>query len=147
MRIFSKPYATIDKVPVYNWYKFQENYDYTLLLNRWFFKKIDYSPYWNALLEEYISVFGMNPRFLEIIELRKEIVLLEIKCILNNDLWAMNFVNIKKKMLEQMEKDGDTEQDFYKIVNSVERKLNITIDEHSMTIRKFQTLYIEASHR
>jgi len=127
---------SIDTLPIYNWFKFNDTQDYAYLG-----KGADESTY-HALMSEFIEVFNFTSNQKKIFELQKELILLRIELALTGNRRIKNRIKIVNDELSLLSIPETSEkQDFYQSIHFVESVLKTNIDEKSMSVRKFFVKY------
>lgn len=143
-RIFSKEcklvhYKTIDTLPIYNWMKIHETGDLEFLLQvRQVVSKRDFKyleKVWKDLYHEYVKQFGYSDTFVEQMEKRREIAMMKIRMMVNEDRSINTFIRIAEKELEEMESDGN--MDFFTGKSLLEKSLGFHIDVHKVSVAEY----------
>ena len=133
-------YQSIDDLPIYHWFKINETNDYSLLVVKGRFTNEELLQHWENIIDEFIFLFGLSDVFKKMFRLKKELVLLNNDLAVNpNKQWLINKVKRLKKELEHINPTEKEQQNYSETIIAVENKLNRTIDEKQMSVRKFYT--------
>lgn len=133
-----KHYDSIDNLPLYNWRKINETNDL-----RWMFasgkgqvnRRI--AEAWQTIYDEYIDEFGINDKYLQILELKREIVKLTAELALTGDRSIETFIDIAKWELTELLKNEDKGQSFGTVKAYVEKYMGFHLDERIVSVRDY----------
>jgi hypothetical protein len=143
-KIFSREcklvhYRTIDTLPIYNWMKIHETGDLEFLLivrqkmSKWDVKYMEKT--WKKLYHEYIERFGYSDTFVEQMIKRREIAMMKIRMMVNEDRSVKTMIRIAEVELQEMESDGN--MDFFTGKSLLEKSLGFHIDIHKISVAEY----------
>lgn len=133
-------YDSIETMPIYNWFKINETNDL-----RWVLKDFNAQiginakallNAWNKIFDEFIEVFGIPDKLREIMEMKRDIMILESQVALKGDRTRLPFIEIKRDALEKLlksEKKGVINQ--AKIY--VEKFMGFRLNEKETSVKEF----------
>lgn len=136
-------YTTIDELPAYNWFKCIENKEYKYTLK-------DVSKYndklkqkcedaFNKLYCEFIDTFGISKELGDIVNLQRQILVLEIDIALGKKA-AKTFLNIKKLELEDKLNVEKPKTNTHKV--AIEKYLGFRLNLKETTVTEYYN-YLE----
>ena len=149
VRIFGSKidlYQSIEDLPIYCWFKINETNNLEWLLK----KKVKVTDYhkqvmvatWDKIIDEFVDTFGIPDKMKEILELKRDIFVLECEMFLSKDPLIKNFIKIKqfelRKLMETEKKKSTVSAKVY-----VEKFLGFRLNEKECTVKEFYE-YIEA---
>lgn len=136
-------YTTIDEFPAYNWFKCIENkeYKYTLIdINKYNEKLKDKcEDAFNKLYCEFIDTFGIPNELGDIVNLQRQILVLEIDIALGKKA-AKTFLNIKKLELEEKLNVEKPKTNLHKV--AIEKYLGFRLNLKEVTTLEYYN-YLE----
>lgn len=133
-------YASIDYLPVLNWYKVHETRDYSYLLehrvaiNEEQMEKL--RLLWETLFDEFIGIFGWGDEFMIILRRRIEIGKLKLKKLITKDMSYQTLIDVAEFKLSLLMKNAGG-GDIYTAKTAIERKLHVRVPLHECTVREF----------
>lgn len=139
-------YKGIDDMPIRNWFKINETNDL-----KWVSKdqSINVSKHvnklfeaWNKIFDEFIDMFGLPEKMKEILELKREIFVLEAQKNIENNGTLQLFIDIETDKLKELlntEKEKSTGQARV----YVEKFLGFKLNEKETSVKDFYQ-YIQA---
>lgn len=148
--IFSKQnkldcYETIEEMPIYNWFQIHSTSNLKHILK---VKKditatdlIILEGTFAKLYDEFLDKFGVNETLQKILELKRDIRVLELDMFLNDDFSRETFIDIKKLELESLTKEK-TETNYNEVKSYVEKFMGFRLDSKIVTVSEYYT-YLE----
>lgn len=146
-------YNGLDELPLYNWINIHKKKSLKYII-----KNIDYDQFeikeddeqiigekWTILYDEYIDGYGLNKKYLRVLELERRIAVLQCERWINDNPFLKNEIKINKRKLikEQTNNTIDNSgNDFIKQIVIIEKWLNSTIDIDKLNTKKYLT-YIQ----
>lgn len=133
-----KHYTSIDDLPQYNWRMISEKNDLSfLLLNKHQkFDKIKMEKVFEQIKDEYIDTFGISENYKKILDLRKDIVCLQIEIAVSGDRFIENHIDIAKielkKLLENTSKGKPSETTVH-----LSKHMGFQVNERTITVREY----------
>lgn len=130
-------YTSIDNLPQYNWRMISEKNDITFMLidRTKMGNKHELKAAFDKIKDEYIDTFGINENYKRILELKKEIVCLEIDVAMG-DLFMENFLDIAKMDLERLLKATDSNKPSETTVR-LSKHMGFQVNERTITVREY----------
>lgn len=137
----SKCYNGIDELPVFNWWKVHGTNDLTFLYR---IKKNISSAneseclveVWRAIYDEYIERFGFSESYLEILNKRKQIAMMEIDMALSGDTGLKTLINVEKDILDKVV-NSQVKGDFMDIKVAIEKQLKFHLNIKDISVAEF----------
>jgi len=139
-----KIFASIESLPIWNFYKIKETSDITFLF-------IDEERHggaitekegkelfecWKAIESRFITSFGLNDKFINRLILEQKILLLELDVAIKKDSISKSRLNIELDKLRQADEDAP-KGSIVDTVVTVEKFMSFAIDEKVCTVAKF----------
>lgn len=130
-------YTSIDNLPQYNWRMISEKNDITFMLidRSKMGNKHELKAEFDKIKDEYIDTFGINDNYKRILELKKEIVCLQIDVAMG-DLFMENFLDIAKIELERLLKATDSNKPSETTVR-LSKHMGFQVNERTITVREY----------
>jgi hypothetical protein len=135
-------YKSIDDLPIFNWNKVNETNDLRWLLKKQSEKKLYnrqknvLEAAWNGIFKEFVDAFGIPEQMLKVLEIKRDIAVLNADIILTGDMVLQTFIEIKqhelKELLTSDVKTGAGEVKVY-----VEKYMGFKLNERETTVREF----------
>ena len=133
-------YKDIDDLPVWNWFKINETDDITYLLHekrKVNSKEQDYlQRIFQKIYAKFIDTFGMNDMLRRVLELRRDIAVLQLEKSINNDSSRQTFIDIKEAELKgiilEAEKETNTNIKAY-----LDKFMGFHIDERKISVKDY----------
>lgn len=132
-------YLSIDRLPVYNWFKVFETQDLKHLIISGSASDEYLQNLWEKLFNEYISIFGLDDSFKNYFKHTKKMLELEVKYALTKKgsiLFKLENEKLKYASLNPVKENSDN---FMSIIASVENSINRSINEREISVLKFYT--------
>lgn len=130
-------YTSIDNLPQYNWRMISEKNDisYMLIDRTKMGNKHILAEAFDKIKDEYIDTFGINDNYKRILELKKDIVCLQIDVAMG-DLFMENFLDIAKIELERLLKATDSNKPSETTVR-LSKHMGFQVNERTITVREY----------
>lgn len=90
-------YKSIETLPLWNWQKIHETNDLSYLG-----KSRNIIDVWLKISDEFVDEFGISDAYRAILELQKDIAILNIDMILDDDPSLQTFIDIKEHELREL---------------------------------------------
>ena len=134
-----KFYESIEDMPIYNWFKVN-NGDMRFMLikqtTKYDGKKA--REYFDKIYSEYIDVFGISESYLKVIELKKQISVLNIEMAITGDRILKNFIKMAQIELNQINsKTNKTNTNEVKV--HLEKYLGFRLNEKETSVKEYYT--------
>ena len=134
-----KFYESIEYMPIYNWFKVN-NGDMRFMLikqtTKYDGKKA--REYFDKIYSEYIDVFGISESYLKVIELKKNISVLQIEMAITGDRILKNFIKMAQIELNQINsKTNKTNTNEVKV--HLEKYLGFRLNEKETSVKEYYT--------
>lgn len=164
MTLSHKYFKSLDELPAWNFFqvKQRENFAYLLKLDDYFgelpevsdqvkpdgkggftSEANELSKVWASLYDEYIDKFSLSREYLEILNLRRKITILEAQLAISEDRFILNKIRHAKRQLDDLlstDDDGVVHNSFEEQIIAFENWRKIGIDSMKITSTKFFTL-------
>lgn len=139
-------YTSIDEMPIYNWFKVQETNDlkYVLKVDRKCNKKqLDIlTEAMRVMQAEYIDTFGINESYKKILDLKREILELEIKLLITEDRTHQTFIDLKNQELKYTLSTTKTSQ-VSAVKRCIEKDMGFPINMKTTSVKEFYGIMAE----
>lgn len=136
-------YKSLDEMPVWNWFQIQKTNDLKYMLIK--IRKIsdkdkkELEPGLKTLSNEYIDTFGISDEYRQILELSRDIRVLEIDFLLTGDRSLLTMIEIKKVQLKAMAQENKR-SDMFKIKMHADKYMGFSIDVKTTSVKEFYTI-------
>jgi len=143
-------FSSIEDIPLKNFWNAQDGFYEHCRIDLNVGSEEEDLEAWIKINDSYLSEFGIGPEFEKIIELKKEIAILQCEYIENDDNYLRNQIKRLKIELDDILKRPVT-IDRDGVLIHIEKWRGIEIDENRMTAKKFYKIvreyenYIERS--
>ena len=136
-----KHYTSIDDLPQYNWRMIGEKNDLSFMLidKHKKFDKAKMKIAFDKIKDEYIDTFGINDNYLKILELKRDIAILEIDMAISKDRTIKNFIRISKIELDNLLKSSDNSKQS-QTTFALTKHLKCYISEKDLSVRQYAEL-------
>lgn len=134
-----KFYESIEDMPIYNWFKVN-NGDMRFMLIKQTAKYDGKKAreYFDKIYSEYIDVFGISESYLKVIELKKQISVLNIEMAITGDRILKNFIKMAQIELNQINsKTNKTNTNEVKV--HLEKYLGFRLNEKETSVKEYYT--------
>lgn len=134
-----KFYESIEDMPIYNWFKVN-NGDMRFMLIKQTAKYDGKKAreYFDKIYSEYIDVFGISESYLKVIELKKNISVLQIEMAITGDRILKNFIKMAQVELNQINsKTNKTNTNEVKV--HLEKYLGFRLNEKETSVKEYYT--------
>ncbi|MBK6836811.1 MAG: hypothetical protein IPG89_22150 [Bacteroidetes bacterium] len=134
-----KFYESIEDMPIYNWFKVN-NGDMRFMLIKQTAKYDGKKAreYFDKIYSEYIDVFGISESYLKVIELKKQISVLNIEMAITGDRILKNFIKMAQVELNQINsKTNKTNTNEVKV--HLEKYLGFRLNEKETSVKEYYT--------
>lgn len=134
-----KFYESIEDMPIYNWFKVN-NGDMRFMLVKLSTKYdgVKAREYFDKIYSEYIDVFGISESYLKVIELKKQISVLNIEMAITGDRILKNFIKMAQIELNQINsKTNKTNTNEVKV--HLEKYLGFRLNEKETSVKEYYT--------
>jgi hypothetical protein len=114
-------------MPIQKWNDIYKTGDLRHVLK--FYKpfEVDFEPYWHALNDEFIEIFGLKPSFLERLKTKKKLISLIDRFLRTKDRLLLNEIEIMQNSLMKVnEKDEGIED----VLSALEKHYNTGFDSN-----------------
>lgn len=143
--IFSKLeyYKSLDEMPVFNWFKIQQTNDLKYMLVK--IRKVsvkevkELESALHKLSNEYINTFGISDEYRRILELSRDIKVLEIDFILIKERSKLTMIELKKSELKAIS-TSSSKTDLFKIKMHVNKYMGYDVDTKKTSVKEFYTI-------
>lgn len=131
-------YTSIDNLPQYNWRMISEKNDITFMLidRTKMGNKHELKAAFDKIKDEYIDTFGINENYKRILELKKEIVCLELEMALTKDRSIKNWIRLStielNKLLDNVDKTKPSETTV-----RLSKHMGFQVNERTITVREY----------
>jgi hypothetical protein len=133
-------YKGIEDLPLWNWYKINEFDDLSFLL----VEKREISIYeenylrmiFESIYSEFVRTFGINDLLKRSMELRRDIIVLELEKAINNDLSRQTFIDIKYAELKDILMQSESEKKV-NIKSLVDKFMGFYVDEKKISVKDY----------
>lgn len=149
-------YDNIDFLPVYFWFKYQQNnHGRNLLIEprketkkAWFyflssgrhFRKVEtqhLNELWAKIYDQYIELYGFSETFLEILNKEKEIALIRCELIESGDNIFYTHEEIAIQELEALQNKNIGTHNYNETIAAIDNILGTQIDEFKTSVARF----------
>jgi len=133
-------YQGIEDLPIYNWWKINETNELSwLLLNQELSYYADdklLKPLWEKIFDEFIDTFGMPEKMRSILELKRDIQVLEWDIILTGDKSLQTFIDIKNFELQELLKEEKAQTNGQAKIY-IEKYMGFRLDEKTLSVKDY----------
>lgn len=141
MRMFKKRaelYNGIDDLPIYNWFKINETNDL-----KWICKgerenadakELHFT--WERIFDEFIDFFGIPEKMKEVLELRRNIFVLQAQLALTKDRTKLLFIEIEKDKLDKILKE-ENKKNASQVEVYMWKFLGFRLDQKTTSVKDF----------
>jgi hypothetical protein len=138
-------FNSLEDMPVWHWFQIQKTNDlkYMLVKTRKVSER-EVKPLELALKKlsnEYIDTFGISDEYRQILELNRDIKVLEIDFILTKDRSKLTMIELKKAELKAVV-NGGSKMSVEKIKMQVDKYMHYDVDLKKVSVKQFYT-YLE----
>ena len=128
-------YNSIDTMPIYNYLQVVEHGNYKALVRKSGIFKRNFVTAFENLQRQLVARFGIAESYQEILELRREIILLELEVAITGDRFHNTFIRPKKKELETLlqKKSSSTDE----IKDYLEKYKGFHLSLHQITVAEW----------
>lgn len=128
-------YNNIDTMPIYNYLQVVDHGNYNALIcKRGIFKR-NFTTAFENLQRQLVARFGIAESYSEILELRREIILLELEVAITGDMFPKTFIRPKKDELEELLKKKSSTTD--EIKDYLEKYKGFHLSLHQITVAEW----------
>lgn len=92
---------------------------------------------WQEIHEAYVKMFGFGENYLDILEKKKEIALLQCELMLNADNTIYTFIEIAELELAELEKNTKGQHNFFETKAAVDKILGFQMDINKTSVAEF----------
>lgn len=103
------------------------------------FSQEELSHLWETLTEQYVSLFGFTQGFKDLFDKQKKLILLKNKYALTKKASLKELIKFRQKELESINPTEKDKENYLSVVMAVEKSLGRSIDEKTVSVRKFYT--------
>lgn len=145
-------YKSIDEMPVYNWFKINESNNVKWLLKQdrelTEMEVNELLDQWQTVFFEWIDTFGIPDKMRQVLELKRDIWVLEKEMYLEKDPSKQTFIDIKKYELEQLLKAEEKEHhETANVIKAhIEKFMGFRVPEKETSVKEFYS-YLELVKR
>mgnify|MGYP003530780370 FL=1 len=134
-----KFYESIEDMPIYNWFKVNNgDMRFMLIKQTKTYDKAKAREYFDKIYSEYIDVFGISESYLKVIELKKQISVLNIEMAITGDRILKNFIKMAQIELNQINsKTNKTNTNEVKV--HLEKYLGFRLNEKETSVKEYYT--------
>lgn len=137
-------YDDIEELPIRLWFKINKTNDYSLLIKKGKATTMECGQAWEKLMAQYVEEVGVGETYKELIDARRKLAMSQIDYHVTGDEFHLNFIRIHEEEVKSLELETTGDYDNYDTIISIERLLNIQIDENKCSVKKFFTYLKEA---
>ena len=137
-----KHYNNISEMPVYNWRMCNEgNPEYTRLdINKGTMQED--SAAWDSVYDSYITKFGLGKEYLRVLEIRKDVALLQCDLVITDDKFLNNKIKRLNRELDEI-LSKPVEGDVTSCVIHLSKWCGYRVNEKEVTVLEFYTMLQE----
>lgn len=134
-----KFYESIEDMPIYNWFKVNNgDMRFMLIKQTAKYDGVKAREYFDKIYAEYIDVFGISESYLKVIELKKNISVLQIEMAITGDRILKNFIKMAQIELNQINsKTNKTNTNEVKV--HLEKYLGFRLNEKETSVKEYYT--------
>ena len=135
-----KLYETIEEMPIYNWFKIVDKSDYSFMLvdpkkDLTQEELADCYTQFEKLYSEFIDEFGLSETFIEVLDLKRIIMLHKIDMAITGNMTKKVHIKIAELDLEKLMKQQNKTETNLTIV--IEKHMGFQLDEKKVSVKKF----------
>ncbi len=138
-------FNSLEEMPVWNWFQIQKTNDlkYMLVKTRKVSERevLQLQQALKKISNEYIDTFGISDEYRRILELNRDIKVLEIDFILTKDRSKLTMIELKKAELKATV-NGGSKMSIEKIKMQVDKYMHYNVDLKTVSVKQFYT-YLE----
>jgi len=133
-----KHYTSIDDLPQYNWRMISEKNDLSFMLydKHKKFDKAKMKISFDKIVDEYIDTFGINENHKRILELKKDIAMLQIDMAVTGDKAIKNFIKIASLELQSLLSKNENIKPYETTVR-LSKHMGFPINERTICVREY----------
>ena len=132
-----KFYKSIDDLPIFYWFKIFETNELTHLLIKGKLPQTQLTEIWNDIYNEFIIKFGVDEKFKEHFNLKKDIILLEIEYAQKKQAGVKFRLQLELKKLESLNPIQETKQDFHLLASSISKQMGYNVNLKTTSVTEF----------
>lgn len=132
----------IEDMPVWNWMRVHEKgdlrYIYKISSDRELPSQCPDMDCWRRLYDQYIREFGINERYLEYLQKKKDIAIKKCDRIISGDRSLETLIEVDEIELRDMLSAGENMK-FIEVIAAIEKHLGFQLNQHTVTVVKYYT--------
>ena len=140
-------YQSIEELPVWNWFKLNEEKDLKYLvigvdyrifeISRTDFKEAE--KVFEYIYDEYMNAFGMTKEFMRLTELQRKIALTTCDLWIDNDKKKKNIIKVLQSKLKRINDRNTGDVNHEKQIVLIEKWLGSTLNTKQISTKKYYT--------
>lgn len=138
-------YETIEDLPLFRWRKINETNELDFLIVKSGAKannklKRLLPVLWDKIYSEFLDTFGINEDFKNIMELRRDILVLKMEIAVSGDRFILNHIRIAEREIEALQvdnNDGSGNSNFVQAKAMISKFMGFPIDEKTTSVKDF----------
>jgi len=128
-------YNNIDTMPIYNYLQVAEKGNKSALISKWGLFKSNFVIAFEEIQRQIVNRFGISESYMEVLDLRKEIAILQLEMAITDDKFNKTWINIKETELKQLQQRKSSTTD--EIKDYLEKYKGFHLSLHTITVAEW----------
>lgn len=128
-------YNNIDTMPIYNYLQVAEKGNKSALIRKWGLFKSNFVIAFEEIQRQIVNRFGISESYMEVLDLRKEIAILQLEMAITDDKFNKTWINIKESELKQLQQRKSSTTD--EIKDYLEKYKGFHLSLHTITVAEW----------
>ena len=128
-------YNNIDTMPIYNYLQVAEKGNKSALIRKWGLFKSNFVIAFEEIQRQIVNRFGISESYMEVLDLRKEIAILQLEMAITDDKFNKTWINIKETELKQLQQRKSSTTD--EIKDYLEKYKGFHLSLHTITVAEW----------
>lgn len=128
-------FNNIDTMPIYNYLQVAEKGNKSALISKWGLLKSNFVIAFEEIQRQIVNRFGISESYMEVLDLRKEIAILQLEMAITDDKFNKTWINIKETELKQLQQRKSSTTD--EIKDYLEKYKGFHLSLHTITVAEW----------
>jgi len=128
-------FNNIDTMPIYNYLQVAEKGNKSALISKWGLLKSNFVIAFEEIQRQIVNRFGISESYMEVLDLRKEIAILQLEMAITDDKFNKTWINIKESELKQLQQRKSSTTD--EIKDYLEKYKGFHLSLHTITVAEW----------
>jgi hypothetical protein len=122
-------------MPIYNYLQVAEKGNKSALISKWGLLKSNFVIAFEEIQRQIVNRFGISESYMEVLDLRKEIAILQLEMAITDDKFNKTWINIKETELKQLQQRKSSTTD--EIKDYLEKYKGFHLSLHTITVAEW----------